>query len=94
MSASRELSKFEVIVGGIRQKIMVVSRVCELRLSVLAGRAGIAVRILPRPPFFYFCGVAVAVSKELVAREIADNCVKWHARPDLLAFASVQCFSS
>ena len=27
MSASRELSKFEVIVGGIRQKIMVVSRV-------------------------------------------------------------------
>src|SRR5215472_3289298 len=51
MSASREFSKFEVIVGRIRQKIMVVSRVCELRLSVLAGRAGIAVRILLRPPF-------------------------------------------
>jgi hypothetical protein len=25
------------------------------------------------PPFFYFCGVAVAVSKELVAREIAGK---------------------
>jgi hypothetical protein len=60
----------------------------------MAGRAGIAVRILPRPPFFYFCGVAVAVSKELVAREIAGKLRELAATPGLLAFASVQCFSS
>jgi hypothetical protein len=38
--------------------------------------------------------VAVAVSKELVAREIAGKLRELAATPGLLAFASVQCFSS
>jgi hypothetical protein len=37
------------------------------------GGRGLQSGFYPAPHFFYFCGVAVAVSKELVARGIAGK---------------------